>query len=116
MYFNKKYKRVGPLFQGVYKAVLVMTDEQLLHLSRYIHLQAINLQGQPLRGQPSSYPNYLGKISQEWVRSDEILAFFNTGELRRSLGERDSNTYKLFVEGHNLREGEEVITDLVLDS
>lgn len=116
MYFNKKYKRVGPLFQGVYKAVLVKTDGQLVHLSRYIHLQAINLQGQPLRGQPSSYPNYLGKISQEWVKPDEILAFIKTGELRRSLGERDSNTYKSFVEGHNLRDSEEVIADLVLDS
>lgn len=33
MYFNRKYKRVGPLYQGVYKAVLITTDEQLLHLS-----------------------------------------------------------------------------------
>lgn len=116
MYFNKKYKRVGPLFQGVYKAVLVKTDEQLLHLSRYIHLQAINLQGQPLRDQPSSYPNYLGEISQEWVRSDDILEFFKTGELRRSLGEKDTNMYKSFVEGYNLSEREEFIADLVLDS
>ena len=37
MYFNKKYDRVGPLFQGVYKAVVVETDEQLLYLSGYIH-------------------------------------------------------------------------------
>ena len=38
MYFNKKYKRVGPLFQGLYKAVRVGSEEQLLWLSRYIHL------------------------------------------------------------------------------
>ncbi|MBI5451903.1 transposase, partial [Candidatus Gottesmanbacteria bacterium] len=38
MYFNRKYKRTGILFQDVYKAVVVYTDEQLLHLSRYIHL------------------------------------------------------------------------------
>lgn len=37
MYVNKKYKRVGPLFQSVYKAVLVSSDEQLMHLTRYIH-------------------------------------------------------------------------------
>lgn len=37
-YFNTKYKRVGPLFQGKFKAVRVETDEQLVHLSRYIHL------------------------------------------------------------------------------
>jgi len=39
-YINTKHKRVGPLFQGVFKAVLVETDEQLLHLSRYIHMNA----------------------------------------------------------------------------
>ena len=37
MYFNRKYKRVGHLFQGTYKAVLVESKEQLLHLTRYIH-------------------------------------------------------------------------------
>lgn len=37
-YFNTKYKRVGPLVQGQFKAVPVETNEQLAHLSRYIHL------------------------------------------------------------------------------
>ena len=37
-YFNTRYRRVGPLFQGQFKAVSVETDDQLLHLSRYIHL------------------------------------------------------------------------------
>jgi len=32
MYFNKKYKRVGSLYQGVYKAVLVDSDVQFLYL------------------------------------------------------------------------------------
>ena len=81
MYFNKKYKRVGFLYQGVYKAVLVSADEQLLHLSRYIHKQALALQGQALvRGmqeQPSSYLDYLGKRKTEWVHPEEILKFFS---------------------------------------
>lgn len=37
-YFNIKHRRIGPLFQGPFKAVLVETEQQLLHLSRYIHL------------------------------------------------------------------------------
>lgn len=43
MYFNKKYKRVGPMFQNVYKAALVGSDEQLLHLTRYIHRNPVGL-------------------------------------------------------------------------
>ena len=37
-YFNRKYEQVGRLFQSPYKAKPVLTDEYLLHLSRYIHL------------------------------------------------------------------------------
>lgn len=37
-YFNIKNKRIGPLFQGAFKAVRVETDEQFVHVSRYIHL------------------------------------------------------------------------------
>ncbi|MDP2703690.1 MAG: transposase [bacterium] len=38
MYFNKKYERVGPLFQGRFKAVEVKTDEQLMYLLAYINV------------------------------------------------------------------------------
>lgn len=37
-YFNTRHNRTGHLFQGKFKAVRVETEEQLLHLSRYIHL------------------------------------------------------------------------------
>ena len=81
MYFNKKYKRVGTLCQGVYKAVLVETDEQLLHLTRYIHKQALASQGETLRswkaGQPCSYAEYLGERKTEWVKPQEVLTFFS---------------------------------------
>ncbi len=40
-YFNTKHDRVGALLQGVFKAVHVETDEQLLHLSRYIHINPV---------------------------------------------------------------------------
>ena len=38
VYFNRKRRRFGHLFQGRFKAVLVDADEYLKHLSRYIHL------------------------------------------------------------------------------
>lgn len=37
-YYNIKYERFGSLFQNPFKAVLIEDDSQLLHLSRYIHL------------------------------------------------------------------------------
>jgi len=82
MYFNKKYKRVGPLFQDTYKAVLVESDEQLLYLTSYIHRNPLSLthslQGLSLHEmQPSSYAHYLGMQTLEWVREKEILAHFS---------------------------------------
>lgn len=43
MYFNKKHTRVGPLFQGRFKAQHVDTDEYLKYLFAYIHLNPIKL-------------------------------------------------------------------------
>lgn len=40
-YFNTKSKRTGPIFEGVFKAVHVETDEQLINLTRYIHLNPV---------------------------------------------------------------------------
>jgi len=40
-YFNEKYERVGSLFQGRFKAVLIDSEPYLLHLTRYIHLNPI---------------------------------------------------------------------------
>lgn len=37
-YFNTKRSRTGPLFQGPFRSVRVESDEQLVHVSRYIHL------------------------------------------------------------------------------
>ncbi|MFA5870778.1 MAG: transposase [Candidatus Paceibacterota bacterium] len=42
-YFNKRYNRVGSLFQGKYKSVGVTTDAHLLHLPYYIHSNPLDL-------------------------------------------------------------------------
>jgi putative transposase len=74
MYFNKKYKRVGPLFQGVYKAVLIENEAYLLYLSKYIHVQSLKKTGS---NRPSSLDFYLGKQNLEWVHKDLILSYFS---------------------------------------
>lgn len=84
MYFNKKYKRVGPLYQGVYKATLVYTDEQLLNLSKYIHKQALSLPNLGNSGQPSSYEVFIGKYKVPWVNPEEIITFFTKTFPKRS--------------------------------
>lgn len=40
-YFNTKHGRVGPLFQGSFKAKRIETEDMLIHLSRYIHLNPL---------------------------------------------------------------------------
>ncbi len=80
MYFNKKYKRVGKLYQGTYKAVTINSDSQLLELTRYIHKQALALQGvawEASEMQPCSYPDYIEKRKTRWVNPQEILKFFS---------------------------------------
>lgn len=105
MYFNKKYKRVGSLYQGVYKAVLVSSEEQFLHLSRYIHKQAFSLQGLALQNQPSSYEDYLGLRRTEWIHPEEILSYFSK--------HIDNLSYKAFVTREN--ENTYLIKDIIID-
>lgn len=79
-YFNTKHNRVGPLFQGVFKAVYIEDDEQLLHISRYIHLNPVtsfNIEAEKLKSyQWSSYPEYLGAIKTRMTNPTEILSYF----------------------------------------
>lgn len=85
-YFNIKHTRVGPLFQGPFKAVRVETEEQLTHLSRYVHLNPVTafiINERSLDGyQWSSLPEYLsGK--ERVVSPDPIMSIFKVIEKYR---------------------------------
>lgn len=92
MYFNRKYKRKGVLFQDVYKAVHVETEEQLLHLSRYIHnnptawFDLAPTQWQKIR-LLSSVPDYLNKRHTDWLKTDIILGYFSQSNPNLSYAE-----------------------------
>ncbi|MCL5783910.1 MAG: transposase [Patescibacteria group bacterium] len=91
-YFNTKYKRVGPLFQGAFRTVLVENDDQILHLSRYIHLNPyVNELTSEIETYPhSSYPYFIGLSSDLLCIKDHIINFF-----------KDGNGYRDFVAGHS---------------
>lgn len=81
-YFNLKNKRSGSLFQSMFKAVRIETDEQLIHVSRYIHLNPTTsfvIDNSQLENyQWSSLTDYLGNKVHEFVESETILATFKT--------------------------------------
>lgn len=79
-YRNTKYNRLGPLFQGAFKAVHIETEEQLVHVSRYIHLNPlVSLLVKDLKIYPwSSYLEYIGLRNNKAVRKEEILSLFKS--------------------------------------
>lgn len=73
-YFNKQHRRVGHLFQGVYRGILVREEEYFWWLSRYIHRNPAELNNVALSSYPySSYPAYLGMEKIDWLNTGEIL-------------------------------------------
>ncbi|MBI2595385.1 transposase [Candidatus Daviesbacteria bacterium] len=77
-YFNTKHRRVGALFQGQFKAVMIETDEQLLHVSRYIHLNpyVAELTKDLADFSNSSYKEYVTLGGQGICVKEHILNFF----------------------------------------
>lgn len=65
-YFNLKHKRKGPLWESRFENVLVETDEQLLHLTRYLHLNPVTayLVDTPEDWPFSSYKEYLLEVHE----------------------------------------------------
>jgi hypothetical protein len=74
MYFNKKYKRTGPLFESRYKASLISEDNYLEHVTRYIHLNPRDWR----HYEYSSLPYYLHQITDDWIRPERITSRFTT--------------------------------------
>lgn len=76
---NRKYQRVGHLFQGRYKAILVDKDAYLLELSRYIVLNPVRAKRvQRLEDWPwSSWHAVMGvAVSPSWLATDALLRMF----------------------------------------
>ncbi|MEX2012998.1 MAG: transposase [Candidatus Levyibacteriota bacterium] len=110
MYFNKKYERVGTLFQGKYKAAQVDNDSYLLHLSRYIHLNPYP-GSDPKYYNYSSYKYYLGTRNASWIKTEEILDYFKTA---KRVGAKDYLSYESFIEDYKM-DSAELLGNLTLE-
>ena len=76
---NSRHKRMGHLFQGRYKALLVDGDSYLRELVRYIHLNPVRAGLVKYLGDYawSSHQVYLGKERIAWVTCDLVLSYFD---------------------------------------
>lgn len=110
LFFNKKYDRVGKLFQGPYKAVLITEENYLLHLSRYIHVNPQKYTKNLEEGY-SSYADFVGIRKTDWLKPEIVLSFFNS---EKNLNLSKSNTYKHFVETFRV-DSKNFIQDLILE-
>jgi hypothetical protein len=85
MYFNRRYRTVGHLFQGRYKAILCDRDAYLLGLVKYIHRNPLRARiVEKLEQYPwSSHHAYTGKNNPlNLVDTDQVLRMFSESKTR----------------------------------
>lgn len=82
-YFNAKNERTGSLFQSMFKAVRIESDEQLIHVSRYIHLNPVSsflINIESLTDYAwSSFKDYMNP-SDSIIATKSILDYFKSKE------------------------------------
>lgn len=92
-YFNTRHKRIGPLWAGRFKSVIVRDDQQLLHLTRYIHLNptSAGLVERPNDWQQSSYQEYINKVGSKTALCEtEDLFDISPSDYRKFVNSRRS--------------------------
>lgn len=101
MYFNKKYRCNGALFEGPYKSVAIKDESYLPLLTRYLHQT----------GSYSSYPEYLGLKRTSWIKPKVV-----PGSYKQSL-KLGGPSYKDFVEKYELDQKEkEALKEIILEN
>lgn len=110
MYFNRKYNRVGALFQNAYKGALIETDPYLLHLSRYIHLNPTKINHKRIDfTEFCSLPYYLGEKQASWLKTREILSYFKNSHIQGK-----GNSYADFVNSYKTA-SEKILGKLIIE-
>lgn len=84
--FNRRVRKVGHLFQGRFRALLVDGNAYLLELVRYIHLNPVRagLVRDPSEWVWSGHRAYLGRERTVWLDSGLVLAMFDEHDVRHA--------------------------------
>ena len=92
-YINRKYNRIGHLFQGRFKSIIVDEKRYIKELIRYIHLNPVRagLVEHPEKYMWSSHRAYLLQDEYTWLSCEKGLRNFG-----RTLNEA-MNNYKAFI-------------------
>ncbi len=77
--FNLKYERSGHLFQGKFKAIHVDSDSYLTHLTRYIHLNPLDL----------IEPHWKERGVSNWDKSSKFLKNYRWSSYPDFIGEKN---------------------------
>ena len=123
-YFNRRHRRLGHLFQGRYKALLVEEDPYALGLVRYIHENPVKA---GLVGRPEQYPwssdrFYRRGRGPEWLDVDRVLGMLGRRRsaavraYRRLMREPVEEAYEEAPRWGQAVLGEEAFADRVLRS
>jgi putative transposase len=92
-YYNKKYQRSGPLFQGPYKAARIEKQEHLVHVTRFIHRNHDDYYNWP----HSSLQYYIGDLKTDWVVPDRVYRLYEWGAYEKILNDHSGH-----VSAHDL--------------
>jgi hypothetical protein len=94
VYFNRRHRRFGHLFQNRYKSILCQEETYLRELVRYIHLNPLRARLVDDLKALKQYPYcghsaIVGKAKREWQQVDYVLGFFGKRRTEARRGYQD---------------------------
>ncbi|KKQ17919.1 MAG: hypothetical protein US31_C0013G0002 [Berkelbacteria bacterium GW2011_GWA1_36_9] len=89
-YFNVRHQRKGPLWEGKFKNILVGNDDQMLHLTRYIHLNptSASLVKKPEDWEFSSYYEYINNPKNSAICDFKTIIDLNPKQYKNFVHDR----------------------------
>ncbi len=100
-YFNKRYARTGKLFEGHFLASRIASNEYLWHVSRYIHLNPLDVAEDPMRYAYSSVAYFGGAKTAQWLHPEHLIDAAGRQAYIASLEDEDNQSYHKLMHALN---------------